>query len=369
MKRQIEPAAGKSILFIEVLMAIGQEFPTWTSCLRESYASHAMDTMNCCQSRSLQDRRVLTANTHETKFSECIVRCSYKCIISPQMVLTSGNCHGSDEKLTPLMRAIVALPFCLCILLTACAIPMKVSLRVKPVTGEDLMAEPDTSAIHPGVTTRAEILHQFAAFDAGWIGERLFLGRWLRSGLTEDMGTDWRRWEGKNLVVEFDEKDTVIRYEVLSDKQFLDNKDSGLLTSKRNSSEFRQAASTEKCPEKAWFGNRQPVCGATIKIVNVNGKDWLDISGAYLGDYRIAAEQIKGLSPHLYNTELRNDRKFPPVTSDFVLSIHLKERVRTEGSTGTGGRNGGIKVLMLDTDPPSAVLLIRFLHTSSVRQK
>jgi hypothetical protein len=143
---------------------------------------------------------------------------------------------------------------------------MKVSLRVKPVTGDDLMAEPDASVIHPGVTTRAEVLHQFAAFDAGWKGEQLFLGRWLRSGLTEDIGTDWRRWEGKNLVVKFDEKGMVIRYEVLSDTQFLDNKVSDLLTSETDLSGFPQSTSTEKCPDRTWIGNRQPVCGATIKI-------------------------------------------------------------------------------------------------------
>jgi hypothetical protein len=274
------------------------------------------------------------------------------------------------------MRALVGLPPCLCILLTACAIPMKVSLRVKPVTGEDLTSEPDTSLIRPGVTTRAEILHQFAAFDAGWKGERLFLGRWLRSGLTEDIGTDWRRWEGKNLVIEFDDKGTVIRHQVLSDKKFLDYKESGLLTSDRNLSGFRQPAGTEKCLENTLIDNRQPACGATIRIVNVMGRDWLEISGAYQGGnqagsgkYRIGAEQIEGLSPHLYNTELRDTRQFPPVTSDFVLSMHLRERVWAEGSTRTSGKNGGTKDLLLDTDAPSVALLVRFLQVSSARQK
>jgi hypothetical protein len=106
---------------------------------------------------------------------------------------------------------------------------MKAPLRVKPVTGtgEDLRAGPDTNVIHPGVTTRAEIFRQFAAFDTGWKGERLFLGRWLYSGM---VGNGGRWWAGKMLAVEFDEKGVVTRYRVLSDNDFLRNEDSWPLT-------------------------------------------------------------------------------------------------------------------------------------------
>jgi hypothetical protein len=52
MKRQKKQTARKGTLFMDVLMAIGQEFPIWTSCSRESYASDAADTTNCYQNRS-----------------------------------------------------------------------------------------------------------------------------------------------------------------------------------------------------------------------------------------------------------------------------------------------------------------------------
>ena len=75
---------------------------------------------------------------------------------------------------------VVVLPL---IFLVACYPPMKAPLRVRPVTGVELKSESDTSVIQPGVTTRAEILQQFAAFDTGWKGQRHFLGRWLHSGM------------------------------------------------------------------------------------------------------------------------------------------------------------------------------------------
>ena len=271
------------------------------------------------------------------------------------------------------MRALVALPLHFCIFLTACSIPMKVPLRVKPVMGGDLMAEPNVRVIRPGVTTRAEILHQFAVFDAGWKGERLFLGRWLRSGFSQE-GISWRRWGGENLVVEFDEKGTVVRYQVLSDKDFLENEDSVLLTSDERLSGFRESASSEKCLKATWIGSRQPACGATIAIVNIMGRDLLEISGAYPGNnqfvrgrYRIAAEQIEEFLPYGYTTDHDNGIEIQPVTSDFVLSIRLKEPIRTVSATGTHEENSDTKVLKLDTDVPTVVQLVRFVYMSRTK--
>lgn len=113
------------------------------------------------------------------------------------------------------------LPVFICVFLTGC-IPIKVATRVKSVTGATLESEPDTSVIRVGVTTRTEITQQFGAFDIGWKGERLFLGRWLRSGVgVAPMPRTDRSWAGHELVVEFDEKGTVSRYQVLSNKEFL----------------------------------------------------------------------------------------------------------------------------------------------------
>lgn len=153
---------------------------------------------------------------------------------------------------------VLALP---AVFLVACYPPMKAPLRVRPVTGPELKSEPDTSLIQPSVTTRAEILRRFAAFDAGWTGKRLFLARWLRSGFVMNGG---RNWDGQILAVEFDEKEVVKRYQVLSDNEFLRGEDSFLLTS----------ANTEP-------GNEQPSRDPSLKSI--------------LG-YPISAEQIERLS-------------------------------------------------------------------------
>jgi hypothetical protein len=281
------------------------------------------------------------------------------------------------------LRVFVVLPLFLCIFLAAC-VPVPMRTRVMPVTGEEQGAEPDTRVIHPGVTTRSEILHQFSAYDTGWKGERLWLGRWLRSGFSANASaSNGRLWEGKNLVVEFDEKGTVTRCHVLSDKEFLHNDNSGLLTNEKDLSGFQQPASTQNCNKGDLPGNRQPACGATLKIVNVMGRDLLEVSGACPGGsfsaqlcadtkYRIAAEQIEGLSAQHWNNAAcsapRCGEVIPPVTSDFVLYIHLKERIRAVGTTEEGGKNGGAKTLRLDTDVPTVVLLVRFLHMSGVKQ-
>ena len=283
------------------------------------------------------------------------------------------------------MRAFVVLPLSLCLLLTACVpVPMKMRTRVTPVTGEELGGEPDTSVIQPGVTTQSEILHEFADFDTGWKGERLFLGRWLRSGFSANVNaSNGRLWEGKNLVVEFDEKGAVIRYQVLSDQKFLNVENSGVLASEKDLPGFQQPASTQKCHEQNLPGNSQPTCGATVKIVNVMGKDLLEVSGACPGGfyaallcpaakYRIAAEQIEGLrAERWYNASHRvtdATKVYPPVANDFVLSIHLKERIRAEDTTERGKKDGGVKTLSLDTDMPTVLLLVRFLYITGTKQ-
>ena len=164
-------------------------------------------------------------------------------------------------------------------------------LRVRTVTGIDVGADPDATVIDEGVTTRAEVLRQFANFDTGWKGEQLFLGRWLRSGFSADFADDGnRRWDGRNLVVNFDETGAVTRYRVLSDAELHNSENPGLLTAEKHLPEFQQPAS-----------------GITIKTASVAGKDSLEISGACLktvytprlcagAKYLIAAEQIEGLS-------------------------------------------------------------------------
>jgi hypothetical protein len=264
------------------------------------------------------------------------------------------------------IRALVSLSLLACIFLTACAPPMKMRTRVKPVVGDELGAEPVTGVIRPGVTTRAEILRQFASFDTGWKGERLFLGRWLLSGFSNNAE---RYWHGRNLVVEFDEKAVVIRYMVLSDKEFLDGKDSWLLTSEKDQPGFEQPIKTEVCTKPLRPGNQQPACGTRVEILSVGGKNFIVLGQIvfpnYL-EYRIAPEQIERLSAHTY---MASYGSYPssPFTSDFVLYMHLKEKIYADGKEHK--KFYADRTLMVDTDMPTVLLLVRFLHKSAAHQQ
>jgi hypothetical protein len=255
--------------------------------------------------------------------------------------------HTRMARMQPtLLRAI--LPVFICIFLTACVIPIKVATRVRPVTGGTVESEPDTSVIRVGVTTRAEIIQQFGAFDTGWKGDRFFLGRWLRSGvgIAPTPHTD-RWWAPHNLVVEFDEKGTVTRYQVLSDKKLLDELPT-LLSAERHPSEFQQ-----------------PTSGTAFKIDNVMGKEFLDLSAFEMAPRqetwksRITREQIERLSTWGGMT--------PPV-NEFDLTIHLREKVEQEFDEH-GWRRGKrrTKTLSLRADVPTIVLLVQFLHIPSAK--
>jgi hypothetical protein len=242
-----------------------------------------------------------------------------------------------------LTRLIVMLPFFICIFLTGC-IPIKVATQVKPVTGEIRESEPDTSVIRVGLTTRAEILQQFAAFDTGWKGERLFLGRWLRSGagVAPKPHTD-RWWAAHNLVVEFDEKSAVTRYQVLSDKEFVGALPT-FLSAERDLSEFQR-----------------PTSGTSFKIDTVMGKEFLDLSAVdmVLGNEswrsRITREQVERLSAWEWGTG--------GSVNDFNLKIHLRDKVEQEFlvSSGRQGKRR-TKILSLHADVPTIVLLVQFLQ-------
>jgi len=203
---------------------------------------------------------------------------------------------------------------------------MKAPLRVKPISGQVLKAEPDTSVIQPGVTTRAEIVRQFAAFDIGWKGEQLFLGRWLRSGFVMNGGRDWG---GQILAVEFDGKGIVNRYHLFSDNEFLRGEDSFLLTS----------ANIER-------GDEQPSRDPSLESI--------------LGD-PISADQIERLSCWRYA------RVYSPATTnprEFGLVIHLNKKVYIERR----GKKYGVKMIPLETDVLTVVRVVRFLRMSSERR-
>jgi hypothetical protein len=246
-------------------------------------------------------------------------------------------------------RLLAILPVFICIFLAGC-IPIKVATQVKPVTGGTLESEPDTSVIRVGVTTRAEITQQFGAFDTGWKGERLFLGRWLRSGIgvAPEPRTD-RSWAGHQLVVEFDEKGTVTRYQVLSNKQFLDELPR-LLSAEGHLSEFQQ-----------------PTSGTSFKIANVMGKEFLELSGydtlirQESWRSRITREQIERLSTSSHWESALS-------VSKFDLTIHLRDKVEEEFDRSNGRRGKRrTKILSMRADVLTIVLLVQFLQIPTAK--
>jgi hypothetical protein len=255
--------------------------------------------------------------------------------------------HTRMARMQP-TRLIAILPVFICIFLTGC-IPIKVATQAKPVTGAILQSEPDTSVIRVGVTTRAEINQQFATFDTGWKGERLFLGRWLRSGVgvaPEPHKDRW--WHGYNLVVKFDEKGAVTRYQVLSDREFVD------------------ALPTLLSAEEHLSGLQQPTGGTSFKIDTVMGKEFLELSAVEMVPRseswrsRFTRDQIERLSTWEWGTG--------GSVTDFNLKIHLRDKVQQEFQTSyvrQGKRR--TKILSLHADVPTIVLLIQFLQIPNVK--
>jgi hypothetical protein len=71
------------------------------------------------------------------------------------------------------IRVVFVLTLFVYIFVTVCVPlpPKKMPLRVRTVTGIDVGSDPDATVIREGVTTRAEVLRQFANFDTGRKGE------------------------------------------------------------------------------------------------------------------------------------------------------------------------------------------------------
>lgn len=247
--------------------------------------------------------------------------------------------------------ALAMLSVCFCMFFTGCNV---MRLRVITLAGTDLNAEPNTSTIEAGVTTRAEVAQQFILFDTGWKGERLFFGRWLESGFTVSparwggsspcSGPD-RTWTGRNLVVEFDEQGRVISYQVLSDKELLVQLP-GLLSAEEHLPELRQRKDA-----------------TLVKINNVTGKELIDIFAredrpAKRPAWRaqITPEQVERVDP---------DRILCPEPVDFGLVIHLKGEIQQE-LYETRENNRRVKTLRLRADVPTIAMLVYFVDMSSI---
>lgn len=255
--------------------------------------------------------------------------------------------HARTTRSQPILLNAILLVF-VGVSLIGC-LPIRVALQVKPLTGPILESEPDTSVIRIGVTTRAEVSQEFKAFDTGWSGDRLFLGRWLRSvfGVAPTPRTD-RSWYARNLVVEFDERGAVTRFGVLSDGQFIDVLP-GLIIA-----------------QGPLRGFEKPTSGTSFKSENVMGKEFLNLAASDTvlrnesWTSRITREKIERLSAWDLGGELS--------LTQFNLKIHLRDRVQQE-FVEYGGRRGKRRtnVLSLHADVPTIVLLVQFLQLPTPR--
>jgi len=88
----------------------------------------------------------------------------------------------------------------------------------------------DVSFIQAGSTTRAQILEKLGWANAGLADERVFLGRWgtssgaviaVAGGINAGTAGGWRMWEGRNVMVEFDENEVVRSYRVFDDPEVI----------------------------------------------------------------------------------------------------------------------------------------------------
>jgi hypothetical protein len=89
----------------------------------------------------------------------------------------------------------------------------------------------DLSFLHPGQTTRAEVKEKLKLINTGYQGDHFFLGWWSSSawggwvvypGLPPaGLGGGGRAWKSGNLLVEFDDAGTVVRFEPFDDTKAL----------------------------------------------------------------------------------------------------------------------------------------------------
>jgi hypothetical protein len=115
-----------------------------------------------------------------------------------------------------------------CVTLTGCIGAAPLRKRTRTPEGTEVK-DVDLTFIHPGQTTRAEVREKLKLLDAGYTGDRFFLGRWSSStwgGWAIVVGMDpgalgggGRVWKSGNLLVEFDEAGVVKRSEPFDDRK------------------------------------------------------------------------------------------------------------------------------------------------------
>ena len=130
--------------------------------------------------------------------------------------------HHLLRKSGKLYAAITVL---LCGTLSGCIGATPLPKRTRTPEGTEVKSV-DLSFIHPGQTTRVEVMEKLKLVDTGYQGDRFFLGRWSSSnwgawaflvGMGNAVGKAERSWKSGNLLVEFDDAGIVKRYEAFTD--------------------------------------------------------------------------------------------------------------------------------------------------------
>jgi len=227
------------------------------------------------------------------------------------------------------VRSVVAL--LVCFALTGC-VPTPMPKRARGAAGTDLPGVPDTSQIHLGFTTRAEILEKFSSINTGVPGQRLFVGRWAFS---HGGGNGIRDWTLQDLIVRFNDQGIVEKYAVSSDADLL-NLLPTYLDSKEVEADLAHPSSHTYSDFNGSFAAQVIVDKNRLHFV------WGDIAPDEvigLGEFQLAHMSA---DPAKYNLVVRLRKRLGDVRHD------LRD----------------MKSLDLKTDVPTVVLLVEFVQQS-----
>jgi hypothetical protein len=202
----------------------------------------------------------------------------------------------------------------------------------------------DLDFIQIGSTTRQEVVKKLLEIDTGLKHERLFWGRWATSSwqiVYGAMGTSGgggggssRAWEGRNAMIEFDEKGFVKAYRVVPDKSVVKELTSWVA---------REASSEFPTPVEITVLHRHALTSSYNLSKLTLTEDFFEFQELKDGshNFRIAPEKVK---------RVRMARREDPDPAYFISSIHLREKTKA-------GRKITVKIAI-----PSLIVLLKYLR-------
>lgn len=158
--------------------------------------------------------------------------------------------------------------FLLCVTLNGCIGATPLPKRTRTPEGTEVK-NLDLTFIRPGQTTRAEVKEKLELIDAGYQGDRFFLGRWSSSswgtwavlaGYIGSYAGGGRVWKSGNLLVEFNDEGIVTRSEPFDDVHAIRE-----LTPVAESTPLQLAVPLEM-PVKYWKNATPQLVAATITL-------------------------------------------------------------------------------------------------------